>query len=277
MNESYIVYLTAGKKATSTIEKYCSYIQQMLDYIDKPENEITYLDLLNWQSSISKFESATVCLRLSAIRSYFNFLYMAKVITENPAEGLEAPKKVNKEKPYPEASMIRAMVDNARTSRDKAIILAMATTGLRVSELISITYNQYLEAYDTREITIKGKGNKYRTVYFNDEVMSAIENYLPKRRADFTDKLFTSFRGTDLDSWSLCNTMKTTAKRAGIPFWKDVCNHWLRAGFATTQAEAGTPVSDIQAAMGHSSLATTSVYIKHTQARVNAAMNKSVF
>lgn len=277
MNESYVIYLTAGKKATSTIEKYSSYVQQMLDYINKPETEITYLDLLNWQSSISKYESATICLRLAAVRSYFNFLHMAKIIAENPAVGLETPKKVNKEKPYPDASMLRAMVDNARTPRDRAIILTMATTGLRVSELLSITYDQYLDARENREVTIKGKGSKFRTVYLNDEVVEAIEAYLPRRKDDFSDKLFTSFRGGEIDSSNLCDTMKTTARRAGIPFWKDVCNHWLRAGFATTQAEAGTPVSDIQAAMGHSSLATTSIYIKHTQARINAAMSKSVF
>lgn len=94
----------------------------------------------------------------------------SKVIEENPAEGLEKQKIRDcdvKQKPYIEAHYLRDMVDNARTIRDKAIILLFATTGLRVSELTNLTVEQYMNlgGLDGRELAIVGKGNKVRRVY----------------------------------------------------------------------------------------------------------------
>lgn len=279
MNANYINYLKADKKSPRTIAEYTKYINQMLEFVGKDEGDITYTDLVNWKASISHLSPNTICLQIAAIKSYFGFLEEAEIITSNPATKIKRPAKKAKEKHYPEAWMIRAMIDNARTIRDKAIIMLFATTGLRVSELTGLTLEQYkhMGGSDGREITIVGKGAKERTIYINDEVKELIDMYIPNRPVNSCSKLFVSFQGGEIHSNNLSQTLKHIAKNSGIPFWNDISSHWLRVSFATLQSEAGTPVATIQAAMGHASLATTSVYIKHSQARINNAMKTVAF
>lgn len=279
MNIAYVNYLKSDQKSLRTISEYTKYVQQMLDFINKPETEITYTDLVNWKASISHLAPSSVCLQIAAIKNYFQFLLNADLIEKNPADKIKRPAKKNKEKPYPEKWMVRAMVDNAKTIRDKAIIMLFATTGLRVSELTNLTLAQYnnMGGSDHREITIVGKGSKERTIYINDEVKELIDIYIGTRPVNSCDKLFVSFQGGQIHSNNLSQTLKRIAKNANIPFWHDISNHWLRAAFATLQSEAGTPVATIQAAMGHASLSTTSVYIKHCQNEINHAMKIATF
>lgn len=279
MNANYISYLKAEKKAASTIKSYTKYVEDMLDLLDKPDTEIGYTDLVEWKASISHLAPSSVRLQIAAIKSYFDFLEYAEIIIKNPTEKLTRPANKNKEKHYPESSMVRDMVNCATTCRDKAIILLFATTGVRVSELVNITMEQYenMGGADKREIVILGKGDKERTIYINDETKEAIDNYLKAKKPSTCDKLFTSMQGGIIHSNNLGITLKNIAKRANIPFWKDISCHWLRAAFATMQSEIGTPVATIQAAMGHSSLSTTSVYIKHSQNNINMAMRAMAF
>lgn len=279
MNNNYINYLRSDKKSERTIQEYIKYVEKMLNYIGKNEKDITYTDMINWKASISHLSPSSICVQIAAIKNYFQFLKDTEEIKTNPAEKINRPIKKNKEKPYPEIDMIRSMVNNAKTIRDKAIIMLFVTTGIRVSELTSLTLEQYqnMKGLENREITIIGKGDKERTIYINDETKEVIDLYLKTRPKSNCNKLFLSFQGGPIHSNNLSQTLKNIAKNAGFPFWKEISNHWLRAAFATIQSESGTPVATIQAAMGHSSLSTTSVYIKHNQKEINNAMKKTIF
>lgn len=282
MNVNYTAYLQSKSSSPLTIANYTKYINMALDYIGKPESEITYMDLVGWKNTFTNLKPNSQNIRISAIKNYFAFLKKSKVIEENPAEGLEKQKIHDsdiKQKPYIEAHYLRDMVNNARTTRDKAIILLFATTGLRVSELTSITIDQYknLGGLDGRELTIVGKGNKIRRVYINDEVKEMIDTYLLIRPKCECDKLFLSFQNGTIHSNNLSQTLKKVAKKAGYPMWNDVCNHALRSAFATTKAEQGVPLTTIQSAMGHSKLETTLIYIKRNQNAINNAMKNMAF
>ncbi len=282
MNTNYITYLQSQSRSPLTVKNYTKYIDMALDYIDKPENEITYMDLVNWKNSFANLKPNSQNLRISAIKSYFSFLKKADIITSNPAEKLEKQKVRDcdvKQKPYIEAHYLRDMVNHARTIRDKAIILLFATTGLRVSELTGITLEQYnnMGGNDGRELTIVGKGNKTRRVYINDETKMAIDCYLTARPRSEYNNLFLSFQGGPIHSNNLSQTLKVVAKNAGYPQWQDICNHALRSAFATTKAEQGMPLTTIQAAMGHARLDTTLIYIKRNQGSINNAMKNMAF
>lgn len=282
MNTNYTAYLQSKSSSPLTIANYTKYINMALDYIGKPEFEITYIDLVNWKNTFTNLKPNSQNIRISAIKNYFAFLKKSKVIEENPAEGLEKQKIRDcdvKQKPYIEAHYLRDMVDNARTIRDKAIILLFATTGLRVSELTGITLDQYknMGGLDGRELAIVGKGNKTRRVYINDEVKEMIDNYLNTRPKSNYNNLFLSYYGGPIHSNNLSQTLKNVAKKAGYPLWNDVCNHALRSAFATTKAEQGTPLTTIQAAMGHAKLETTLIYIKRNQNNINNAMKNMAF
>ena len=282
MNANYITYLQSQSCSPLTIKNYTKYINMALDYIDKPESEIAYMDLVTWKNSFINLKPNSQNIRISAVKSYFSFLKKAGIIISSPAEELEKQKVRDcdvKQKPYIEAHYLRNMVNNARTIRDKAIILLFATTGLRVSELTSITLEQYknMGGNDGRELTIVGKGNKTRRVYINDEVKEMIDNYLLIRPKCECANLFLSFQNGPIHSNNLSQTLKNVAKKAGYPLWNDVCNHALRSAFATTKAEQGTPLTTIQAAMGHSRLETTLIYIKRNQGAINNAMANMAF
>ena len=282
MNANYITYLQSQSRSPLTIQNYTKYINMALDYIGKHENEITYMDLVAWKNSFTNLKPNSQNIRISAIKNYFGFLKKAGIITSNPAEQLEKHKIRDcdvKQKPYIEAHYLRAMVDNARTTRDKAIILLFATTGLRVSELTNITVEQYknLGGFDGRELTIVGKGSKTRRVYINDEVKGMIDLYLTERPQSQYSNLFLSFQKGPIHDNNLSQTLKNVAKKAGYPMWQDISNHALRSAFATTKAEQGVPLTTIQAAMGHSKLETTLIYIKRNQNSINNAMKNMAF
>lgn len=280
MNTAYINYLKGDQKSPRTIAEYAKYVKQMLDFVDKPDVEVTYTDLVDWKASIAHLAPSSVCLQIAAAKSYFQFLVDAEMIDKNPADKLKRPAKKNKEKPYPEAWMIRAMVDNARTDRDRAIIMLFATTGLRFSELANITLDEYknMGGSDGREIKILGKGAKERTVYVNDEAKLYIDMYLTTRPCNGSDKLFLSFTGQELHENCFSQTLKNVAKKTGIPFWNEVSPHWLRAAAATMYAEAGVPIEDIRDLLGHSSASTTSIYLKSCKSRIrNMVMDVRAF
>lgn len=282
MNENYITYLESQRRSPLTIANYTKYINMALDYIGKPENEITYMDLVAWKNTFANLKPNSQNIRIAAVKNYFGFLKKAGVIAINPAEELEKQKVRDcdvKQKPYIEAHYLRDMVNHARTLRDKAIILLFATTGLRVSELTGITLEQYknMSGSDERELAIIGKGNKTRRVYINDEVKEAIDAYLLSRPTSSCQNLFLSFQGGIIHSNNLSQTLKNVAKNAGYPQWQDICNHALRAAFATTKAEQGVPLTTIQSAMGHAKLDTTLIYIKRNQNVINDAMANMAF
>lgn len=282
MNQNYITYLESQRRSPLTIANYTKYINMALDYIRKPENEITYMDLVAWKNTFANLKPNSQNIRIAAVKNYFGFLKKAGVTTSNPAEELEKQKVRDcdvKQKPYIEAHYLRDMVNHARTLRDKAIILLFATTGLRVSELIGITLEQYknMSGNNGRELAIVGKGNKTRRVYINDETKMAIDCYLTARPRSEYNNLFLSFQGGPIHSNNLSQTLKNVAKNAGYPQWQDICNHALRAAFATTKAEQGVPLTTIQSAMGHAKLDTTLIYIKHNQNVINDAMANMAF
>lgn len=282
MNENYITYLESQRRSPLTIANYTKYINMALEYIRKPENEITYMDLVAWKNTFANLKPNSQNIRIAAVKNYFGFLKKAGVTTSNPAEELEKQKVRDcdvKQKPYIEAHYLRDMVNHARTLRDKAIILLFATTGLRVSELTGITLEQYknMSGNNGRELAIVGKGNKTRRVYINDETKMAIDCYLTARPRSEYNNLFLSFQGGPIHSNNLSQTLKNVAKNAGYPQWQDICNHALRAAFATTKAEQGVPLTTIQSAMGHAKLDTTLIYIKHNQNVINDAMANMAF
>ena len=277
MNASYINYLKADHKSENTIKTYIKNIDKFLKTVDKPENEVTFLDICDYQASLENLSANSVRIQLASLKSYFQFLVKAKVINEDPTDGVKKPKSNPKVKQYMTSEDIEAMINACRTNRDVAIIKFMVSTGVRISEMSSITLDDYYEAINTdHEITIVGKGNKERNIFINPSVEEAVNYYLSNRyvRCEY---LFASFRETRIDEESMSRTLKTTAHNAGLSYWKEISPHWLRAAFATIANSKGYDVKAISEAMGHSSIAVTSVYLKTTQSRVNNVMSGMAF
>lgn len=273
MLNSYLNYMKAEKMSANTMRAYSQHINQMLDYIGKDETDITYLDLIDWKASISDLSSATVANKIAAIHNYFQFMLNAGLIADDPSKNIKRPNNIkNKEKPYISEEDAKLLVDYARTERDKAMFRFLLSTGVRFVEMANVTIEQYKNAMATDRIIALSvtKGNKGGNIYINESTQAAIDRYL-RQREDDCPYLFASFRDNQLSDNSVSHTIKTAARRAGLPYWNELSCHCLRAACATIMSDKGVPVATISKVLRHSSLSVTTRYIKSSQDNINNA------
>lgn len=274
MNELFVMSLKAKHRSEGTIREYAKAIENCIAYVNKPEAEIKPIDLELWQSSMSNLSSASVAQRTSAVREYFKFLYRNEFISRNPAEMLEAPQIKNREQSALNGEQVRAMVNAATNERNKAIIMMLAQTGLRIHELANITLEQY-ESRSNNVLVIRGKGDKDRLVGLADETIKLIDSYIANERKDDCEYLFVGNRGNKMDGKNTSAMLKVCARKAGIENWEElhISNHTMRRTFATMMSEADVPIEVISKAMGHSGIQITSRYVKRTEQRAVNAMS----
>ena len=274
MNNKYMIYMKAEKRSQNTIRAYVTDIDACLSFINKPENEIIYSDLIEWKASmVDSLSSATVARKIASVKNYFKQLKKMDEIKIDPSVELESNKIRNKEKVPLNPSEIRAMIDCADKLRSKAIITMLASTGMRISELINLT----IEEYNKNPITIIGKGNKKRNIYLTLETRNTVNQYLETRPDSQYDNVFLSNGAHPLQANNVSLMLKNTAYKAGIENWNEISNHWLRTSAATMQSEAGQPIEVIQEMLGHSSITTTRRYVKVSHKHLENAMTTQLF
>ena len=269
INKNFKDYMRIEHFSPNSVETYTRNINQCLDYIGKPDSEITAIDIMNWKETLEGYAKNTIAQHISSVKTYFEFLKDYNLISINPTEALKVPKITEndyKQKHHMTIEQIRDMVKACRNSRDRAIVILAASSGMRVSEFTGITIDQYKNMRDnhSHKIQITGKGNKVANVIFNDESCDAIDDYLKTRDDHGTgcDKLFLSEQGNQIARNNLNNTLKSTARRAGISWWREMSNHCLRASCATINADNNVPINQIRDILRHSSITTTNRYIR---------------
>lgn len=278
MNEylnRYVNYLRGNKRSENTINAYVADIEQCLNSIGKPVEDVTIFDLEDWKVGMGQLSSASAARKISAVRCFFKYLADRDVIAKDPAKNLTGVKVKNKIKVVPDGHEIRMMLEYAGNRRNKAIIMTLATTGMRISELESITLEQYENRVDDA-IVITGKGDKERIIQFAPETIKMIDEYLVCR-VNGCDRLFTSNLGNPIGHQCTSDMLKRTAKRAGIENWQDISNHYMRAAFATIALNNGVGIDIIQDCMGHNSIQTTRIYAKTAAGRKRDAMSRVYF
>ncbi len=161
--------------------------------------------------------------------------------------------------------------DDLKSLRDRAILELLFSTGLRVSELCSLTRDT---DFNAESFSIRGKGEKIRVVFMSDEARKAVKNYLAKR-ADVEDSLFVRVPGVEMKGWqkqqalttrSVERIIKHYAIKAGIS--KKVTPHVIRHCFATDLLGNGADLRSVQMLLGHANISTTQIYTHVTDAEL---------
>lgn len=202
---------------------------------------------------------------LSSLRSFFGWLQTEGIITENPCDGIDAP-KIGRYLPavlsVDEVNDIMNSVDQSKWGgvRDRAILELLYGCGLRVSEVSDVRIsNVYLQE---KFVRIVGKGNKERVVPMGAPAAEAVTAYLAVRPepagADSEDILFLNRSGRQLSRISVFNMVKKQAMLAGIT--KEISPHTFRHSFATHLIEGGADLRVVQEMLGHESILTTEIY-----------------
>jgi len=167
--------------------------------------------------------------------------------------------------------------------RDRAILEVLFSTGLRVSELVSLNRDQI--NFRTREFSVMGKGRKVRLVFLDDEAAMTLSRYL-KKRDDGFKPLFVRLKGPtpknlvedpDGESWRLSarsvqRMVKKYVKKSGISV--DASPHVLRHSFATDLLRSGADIRSVQEMLGHKSISTTQIYTHVTNPQLKEAHRK---
>lgn len=212
------------------------------------------------------FSASSMARKSSSLRGFYRFLMREGYIENDPTELLERPKLG---KPLPkvltrqevEAILKQPNLETPFGLRDRAILEVLYATGLRESELISLSMNHLnLEA---EFISVVGKGGRERIVPIGAYAMDAIRAYLDKGRnklcKDITERtLFLNPLGRPISRMGLWKIIRKYALAAGV--MTDVSPHVFRHSCATHMLEAGASIMAVQEILGHVDVSTTQIY-----------------
>jgi integrase/recombinase XerC len=205
----------------------------------------------------------TIQRRLSALRSFCNFLLREKALEANPAVGVQAPKA---RKRLPETMDVDLMTrllefrtDTQLGVRDKAIMELFYSSGLRLSELVGLNLGD-LDRGD-RTVRVLGKGRKTRVVPVGKHALEAVARWLKERAtlaATGEQALFVGARGERLGARAIQKRIAGWARQQGLG--RHVHPHLFRHSFATHLLESSQDLRGVQELLGHANISTTQVY-----------------
>lgn len=218
---------------------------------------------------------------LIALRAFLKYLARQEV-KSLPADRIELAKVPEREIDLISPAELLRLLDapdgsDERSLRDRAILELLFSTGLRVSELCSLTTDIDFHA---DEFSIRGKGSKIRVVFISETARAAVQTYLAARH-DMDDGLFVRVgdegRGPKTDSRKLSSRaieriVKHYAIKAGIS--KKVTPHVIRHCFATGLLSHGADLRSVQMMLGHANIATTQVYTHVTDKQLREVHKK---
>ena len=246
------------------INLYQTYLEDKLSIIDIEKVSKEYIESYLKYCYLKNEDSKTISHKITTIYNFHNYLLREKVIKDNQAEFIDRP-KLAKHLPYTlTVKEIDKLLDIALVTvfdyRDKAMLELMYGTGLRVSELVSLTvydvdfYNAFLR--------IKGKGSKERIVPINNASLKYLKLYLDRRclllKKKTSDELFLNARGEGISRQGFFKNLKKILAKKGMP--TNISPHSLRHSFATHLIENGADLRSVQTMLGHSDITTTKIY-----------------
>jgi integrase/recombinase XerD len=221
---------------------------------------ITLADLQGFAQSLVAAGLAPIsrARTIAAIKSLFGFCTRMRVISFNPAAELPLPCYANHlpERILPEEELQR-ILGVELDPRDKTLLNLIYIAGLRVSEATQLRWRNLRNRGDAGLVTVFGKGGRTRSI----PLPPAMWSELTELRQDATgdELVFPSRTGRLLDRGRVRAIVRQAARRAGVD--ENVSPHWLRHAHASHALDRGAPIHLVQATLGHSSVATTSVYL----------------
>ena len=273
-------YLVAEKNASPhTLESYLNDLSQFEEFLkqsghagESTDFKIETIDRLAVRSYLGflyekKLTGSTMRRKLSTLSSFFRFLCREKYLPSNIIKTIPAPKMENKLPSFLSVDEMFRLIDLPKGEgflviRDRSILELFYSTGIRISELVSLKTQDLNMA--THMVKVLGKGRKERVLPFGQKCFEALKKYtsvrLEKLSATRTNSefFFLNHRGRDISTRGvrkIIGKYVTTGNFSG-----KVTPHSIRHSFATHLLEGGADLRSIQELLGHSSLSTTQKY-----------------
>ena len=241
---------------------------------------VTFTEILlflNYCKDERDNNAATRARKTSTLRDFFNYLTVkTHKISYNPAEELESPKigkKMPKYLTLEESLKLLQAVDGEFKTRDYCILVFFLNCGLRRSELVGIDLSDINSEY---VLTVRGKGNKERTLKLNPACINALNEYLKVRPVDgISDKnaLFISRKNCRITGKGVYHLVNHYLEKIGLGN-QGYSPHKLRHTAATLMYQkGGVDIRTLQAILGHSNLGTTQIYTHIADEQVTKGLN----
>ena len=294
----FLDYCEIEKGLSNTTQKnYHRFLKRFVSWLKKKNkedlkpHELTPDDIWNYRLYLSRFHTykgkplkkATQNLYLIALRALLSY-FTDKDIVSIPAEKVKLPKDARKERTIKflnleqiEKLVLAPNTKNKIGLRDRAILETLFSAGLRVAELAALNRDQFANIRDKKdlELSIIGKGDRPRTVYFSERALSWVKKYLETRK-DKSKALLINYRGKNpksrLTPRSVERIVKKYAIKAGVPIF--TTPHTIRHTYATDLLTQGVDLRTIQEFLGHKNIVTTQVYTHVTSKRLREIHRK---
>lgn len=273
-------------KSLNTVESYKRDVTQYISYLDgtgvtdiSSTTKTTVLSYLLYLQKEGR-ASSTVSRTLASLRSYYLFMMQNGVVKSNPTSNLEAPhveKKIPKILSGEEVELLLEQPKNCDNKgiRDKAMLVLLYATGIRVSELINLDVSDVNVPMSF--VRCKG-GKKERIIPMGHQAKDALENYINNVRKymvkdENETALFVNCSGARLSRQGFWKLIKYYQHIAGIE--TDITPHTLRHSFAAHLLENGADLHSIQEMMGHADISSTQVYSRMMNSKIKDVYAKA--
>ena len=278
-NNNMVEGFLSAKRIEGCSEKSLNYyrktIDAMLVTIGKGVQHITTDDLRSYLTNYqSKRNSSKVTIDniRRILSSFFSWLEDEDYILKSPVRRIHKVKAASTIKETYSDEALETMRDNCETLRDLALIDMLASTGMRVGELVLL--NREDINFEERECVVFGKGSKERIVYFDARAKIHLINYL-NSRTDTNPALFVSLKAPyeRLQIGGVEVRLRELGKRLSLP---RVHPHKFRRTLATMAIDKGMPVEQLQRLLGHQRIDTTLQYAMVKQSNVKIAHRRFI-
>jgi integrase/recombinase XerC len=292
--DEYSNYLKLEKNVSPhTLRNYLSDLRQFEEFLSQraeenaekkiPLEAVTVHVVRAYLASLSKHNrKSSIGRKLAALKGFFRYLLREKKIQSDPLAWISTPKQ---EKPLPAFLSVDDVFlllggiqgDGLLTIRDRAILETLYSTGVRVSELVGLDWNDV--DFQLGIIRVVGKGSKERIVPIGEMALKALRNYGDeqaikwRRAAKGETPVFLNHRGGRITTRSVGRLVEKYLKAAGIAV--RMGPHGLRHSFATHLLNGGADLRVIQELLGHASLSTTQRYTHLNLDQLTAVYDKA--
>lgn len=268
------LFLTAKEVegcSPKTIAYYDATIRRMNETIGKPYTSIESDDLRKYLAdyeTVRKSSKVTIDNIRRIMSSFFSWLEDEDYIVKSPVRRIHRVKTATVAKEVLSDEELEALRDACPSPRDLALVDMLASTGMRVGELVKLNIDDV--DLQERECIVTGKGNKQRPVYFDARTKRHLQIYLQSRH-DSNPALFVTLHGAQPERISICGVehrIRALGKRAGV---RRVHPHKFRRTLATHAIDKGMPIEQVQRMLGHAKIDTTMHYAMVNQSNVKAS------
>jgi len=258
-----------------TLAYYNSTIIKMLDSLNLRIESITTEDLRNYLADYknnSNSSKSTIDNIRRVLSSFFSWLEDEDYILKNPVRRIHKIKTKKVVKEIISDENFEILRDNCNNIRDLAMIELLASTGIRVGELVNLNIEDVL--FNERECIVLGKGDSERVVYFDAKTKIHLQKYLESRK-DKNPALFVSFKKPykRLGINGVERRIRELGQGANI---KKVHPHKFRRTMATNAIDKGMPIEQVQRLLGHVQIDTTMQYAMVNQNNVKISHRKFI-